>query len=90
MGGVFFLLMLDVHTYVVQKRTVAHRINWVDVTPPYLLVAAVTPARLIMLADDVADQPYSSQCVPMIPHTLQINDSLFTTKVASLTHTFVT
>lgn len=47
--------MLDVHTYVVQKRTVAHRINWVDVTPPYLLVAAVTPARLIMLADDVAD-----------------------------------
>ena len=52
MGGVLLLLVFDIHADVVQERAVAHR---VDVTPPYLFVAAVASARFIMLADYVTN-----------------------------------
>lgn len=47
---------LGVGAYVIQKRPVAHGINRIDVTAPYLFIATVSPIRLVVLADYVAHQ----------------------------------
>ena len=45
--------LFDVHADIVEERPVAHRIDGIDVPPPHFLVAAVAPARFVVLADDV-------------------------------------